>query len=334
MIIHTNTLTDDVLMEVLDLLEEGVEYNEIDIDDKANEDIEVNTEKTDVDRLVKILQLIVPEPKFKEEWKTVKGFKKVEDGEYQVSNYGEVRNKLTKEVLHKKVSNKHNQHPYYSVHLLQNTGKREWFLVHQIVAHAFVKVPKKYENGRKLVVDHLDNNGLNNHYDNLSWKTIAENTRASYQRHDYINRDSHNIDVKNNPDVLKAICKQLETPKPYKMILADLGFDVTPGNVTLLKRINYGQTATGLTTKYNFYNGTRSQSGEHYDIFAHVKLIKGMIIQGYENGEICDLIWPILKKSTRKSRVRTIHRIREGKIYTDINLTDEEKAKYENNKVR
>lgn len=100
-------------------------------------------------------------------WKTIKNFKNVVDDMYRASYEGEVRYKKSKDLIHKKIANK-KHHPYYAVNLLKTNGKKEWVLVHQLVATFFVKVSKKYIGTEKeLVPDHLDNNGLNNLYTNL-----------------------------------------------------------------------------------------------------------------------------------------------------------------------
>ena len=84
---------------------------------------------------------------------------------YLVSNLGNVKRvnfKLSnKEKELKKTKNKHG---YYHVTLYSDIGKQKYLPVHQLVAIAFLNhVPNKLE----AVVDHIDNNKLNNRVDNL-----------------------------------------------------------------------------------------------------------------------------------------------------------------------
>lgn len=87
-----------------------------------------------------------------ENWKNIEGF------DYQISDFGNIKNKKGKVLKPSLVGN-----GYLQVHLSKE-GKRYDFLVHCLVADYFLD---KKRNGRKLVVDHKDNNKLNNHKDNL-----------------------------------------------------------------------------------------------------------------------------------------------------------------------
>jgi len=61
---------------------------------------------------------------------------------------------------------------YFAVNLYLN-GKIKTFIVHQLVAIAFLN---HTPNGYKLVVDHIDNDPLNNNLDNLQIITQRDNT--------------------------------------------------------------------------------------------------------------------------------------------------------------
>jgi hypothetical protein len=94
-------------------------------------------------------------------------FKQTQYENYEVSNYGTVRNTKTGKVLkggeskssgYRKVS--------LSVKGSKKTVTRE---VHRLVAETFLGLHKG------LVVDHIDDNPLNNHIDNLQWITQSQN---------------------------------------------------------------------------------------------------------------------------------------------------------------
>jgi hypothetical protein len=99
-------------------------------------------------------------------------FKDIPDyeGIYQVSNLGNVKSlKNGKEKIlwkNKKVSG------YYCVGLSKN-NTRKFFKTHQLVAIAFLG---HKPDGHKLVVDHIDNDRLNNRLDNLQLISQRKNT--------------------------------------------------------------------------------------------------------------------------------------------------------------
>jgi|DEB0MinimDraft_6_1074348.scaffolds.fasta_scaffold03372_3 hypothetical protein len=86
---------------------------------------------------------------------------------YEVSNLGQVRNKITGKLLSQ--ATKKGNHPYQRVHLCQD-GKAKYLLVHRLVLEAFVG---PCPNGQQCL--HLDSNPRNNRLDNLKWGTPVEN---------------------------------------------------------------------------------------------------------------------------------------------------------------
>lgn len=113
-------------------------------------------------------------------WKKIEGY----DG-YEVSNYGRVRTngKITHtdkhgyrhwkdRVLKQKITNTN----CYRVDLWKD-GKVKSFLVHRLVASAFLGMPEN----EKMTVNHKDGNRLNNHIDNLEWLSLADNIRHAFR---------------------------------------------------------------------------------------------------------------------------------------------------------
>lgn len=103
----------------------------------------------------------------KEEWKDVENY----EGLYQVSNLGKVKslkdnNGKPREKIMKQEKTKNG---YLRIMLCKN-GKRERFLVHRLVAQAFLENPSNLP-----CVNHIDENKENNQVDNLEWCTYQYN---------------------------------------------------------------------------------------------------------------------------------------------------------------
>lgn len=101
------------------------------------------------------------------EYRDIKGF----EGYYKISEYGDILNVKTGK-LRKLRSNV--KHGYIDVDLYKD-GKVYYKRVNRLVAEAFLDKPE----GKDIVM-HIDNNKLNNHYTNLKWGTISENTKQAY----------------------------------------------------------------------------------------------------------------------------------------------------------
>ena len=104
----------------------------------------------------------------KEYWKPVVGY----EGLYEVSNFGRVKSlKFGKERILKQSKNKKTKHGYYVVCLSKN-GIVKNYLVHRLVAQAFLPNPNDYKE-----VNHKDENPQNNIVSNLEWCDRLYNVR-------------------------------------------------------------------------------------------------------------------------------------------------------------
>ena len=93
----------------------------------------------------------------KEIWKPVVGY----EGLYEVSNWGRIKSiKFGKERI---LNPGTNSCGYLHVGLYKN-GKRKIFLVHRLVAEAFIPNPNNLP-----CINHKDENKLNNSVENLEW---------------------------------------------------------------------------------------------------------------------------------------------------------------------
>lgn len=98
------------------------------------------------------------------EWRPIR------DYNYEVSSDGEIRNKENKKIIKQRVNTYG-----YKIADIQVNKKSKTFVVHRLVAEAFLGVKQKDEN--QWQVDHLDRDRTNNKVENLRWATRSENLK-------------------------------------------------------------------------------------------------------------------------------------------------------------
>lgn len=103
---------------------------------------------------------------FNEQWRPIKGY----EGIYVVSNLGNIRS------VKKKIYRKQRLERYKRAELSKN-GIRKVYLVHRLVAIAFVDNPDN-----KKQVNHKDGNKHNNISINLEWCSHSENMQHAHQQ--------------------------------------------------------------------------------------------------------------------------------------------------------
>ena len=140
-------------------------------------------------------------------WKDIKGY----EGQYQVSNTGKVRSlqrtlssgccgigRTIKELVLRPYTD---HHGYLRLQLSKNS-KTKKFLVHRLVAEAFIPNPNGYR-----CVNHKDETHTNNSVENLEWcthkynsnyGTIKERKRAKQLNHPSISKRVEQLDKKGN----------------------------------------------------------------------------------------------------------------------------------------
>lgn len=117
----------------------------------------------------------------KEHWKGIKNF-----GNYEVSDFGNVRNIKTQRILKPYSNTKTN---YFQIGFVKNK-KQYRISVHRLVAIAFL--PKEKQNN-KSDIDHIDGDKHNNNLSNLRFASRSENN---------MNRNKQ----KNSTSIYKGVC--------------------------------------------------------------------------------------------------------------------------------
>ena len=107
-----------------------------------------------------------------EEWRPIKDY----EGLYEVSNMGRVKNLNYKGSGKEKILKNIKRRKGYLMVILTKNGKRRGFLVHRLVAEAFIPNPNNLPE-----VNHIDRDRANNHVDNLEWVTHSDNMKHSYK---------------------------------------------------------------------------------------------------------------------------------------------------------
>ena len=92
-------------------------------------------------------------------WKEINNFSK-----YEISNYGNLKNKDTQKILHLSIKS-----GYLCTSLTDNNGIRKPVKIHRLVALNFIP---NVEN--KETVNHINHNRLDNNIQNLEWMTTTE----------------------------------------------------------------------------------------------------------------------------------------------------------------
>ena len=146
-------------------------------------------------------------------WKDIPSY----EGRYQASSLGRIRS-LRRDCI--MAQQKHNA-GYLSVALHKGSHKKT-FLVHQLIAMAFLN---HKPNGHDRVVDHIDNNPLNNNIENLQLTSQRHNCTKDKKGYSskYVGVSFHSktgrwvakIDINGKPTSLGYFTCELAAAKAY-----------------------------------------------------------------------------------------------------------------------
>ena len=99
-----------------------------------------------------------------EKWKYINEY----DNKYAVSNYGRVK---SFQGVNERILKQNKTHDGYAIVVMCIKNVAKSYRVNRLVAKYFIENPYNYPQ-----VDHIDENKLNNHVDNLQWISCRDNT--------------------------------------------------------------------------------------------------------------------------------------------------------------
>ena len=167
---------------------------------------------------------------------------------------------------------KEDKRGYVRVYVSKDS-KKKWFLVHRLVAMAYIPNPDN-----KKTVNHKDGDKRNNHVSNLEWSTYAENLNHAIDT-GLRELQEFRIDRKLNDDVVHKVCKMLEEGFRNIDIANMLGVEKY-----FVKNIKSGTQYKDIVSQYNFCKVTTTHRKVSTSKLRKVcEMIKG----GVEEDEIC-----------------------------------------------
>ena len=142
-------------------------------------------------------------------WKKIT-YPTVKKNMYIISEDGEILNMLT---MHK-MSPFLDKDGYLKVGLIRDDKRRSTIFVHRLVAFEFVENPNQYP-----VVDHINGIKTKNHYTNLEWVTVRENTIRAQNLGLRKIHGEYNGNSKYTETQVRDICQKFEDGWSIKKVL-------------------------------------------------------------------------------------------------------------------
>lgn len=223
----------------------------------------------------------------KEEWKECT-YPSIEKGSYSVSSYGRIKNNETGKILkpYTLVRDIPTENVYYIIKLKcydfsSKTIKYKNFRLHRLIAWEFCS-----RDGKMDVVEHINDNKLDNYYKNLKWSSYGENTRNAIKTNRLNICGEHNIHSVYKESFIRSICKLMDEGKTNKEILLILDGE----NATIRKNSATWSLICHLRSKDRFthiaceykYEPVINLSDDENNII-------DLLMNGYENLDIMKL---------------------------------------------
>lgn len=166
---------------------------------------------------------------------------------YQISNYGNVKNKKTGLLLKPSYNKKGYMYVYLSY---SHTGRVKWY-IHRLVGFHFIPNPNN-----KPQINHIDGNPQNNKVENLEWCTNKEN-----QRHAILNNLHYQGERHKDSKFKESNIGLLPELVKIGFTVAQLNSLTGVANINI-EKIIYGKTWRKMNLKFE-----EIRKGKNYDSF-------------------------------------------------------------------
>lgn len=176
-------------------------------------------------------------------------YKNVDPNRYLISTYGNIFDYIENSLV--KIQNISENNRYLTVYLTTTNGRKHRFLLHLLVANAFIFD----QNINRVVVNHKDGDKANPHVSNLEFTTHKENTQHAIKS-GLFKPKGHNDNNLTEKEVVE-ICEMLQNGLSYASILNNLGLDNSRNNRELIANIYRRKAWTKISNNYNFPNMDR-----------------------------------------------------------------------------
>lgn len=219
---------------------------------------------------------VIYENKNNEEWKVIPGFLK-----FEVSSYGNLRNKKKKRLL----GNKPSPQGYVNNYLYNDNNKRKKCKRHRLVALTFI--PNIED---KKTVDHINHIRNDNRVENLRWATMREQNnnktkKKNAQKQKPIDRPIQRCDCNNNiietyntiENAAKWICKNIKSRYIGKTI--DLKRCIHRIGESAYEKNKFPQKSYGFIWKYGNHINLPNEEWKAIPISIAKK--EGLLISSY-----------------------------------------------------
>ena len=241
---------------------------------------------------------------------------------YLISENGDVRNIFT----NRNLSPFSDKDGYLKISLAtcDLTRTSQQVFVHRLVAWEFVENPNKYP-----VVDHIDGVKQNNHYTNLEWVTVRENTLRAERLGLRKVRGEDNNNSKWTEEFVRSICEKFQDGWSIKDVYKWAVKDETAkykadSYYTLIYRLKKKEIWPDVTKDYDYdtsskktnWNPPIPQSSNYKYSEDTIHLACKYLEEGKSYTEICNLM--VIDQSERNAFYSFLQGIRSGNNWKEI----------------
>lgn len=242
---------------------------------------------------------------------------------YLISENGDIRNILTNHIL-SPYTDKDGYLKICLVSDLAKNGKQNAF-IHRLVAWEYVKNPNKYP-----VVNHIDGDKQHNHYSNLEWVTVRENTLRAERMGLRKVRGEDNKHSKWTEEFVRSICEKFQDgwsiKDVYKWAVKDENAKYASDSYyTLIYRLKKKEIWPDVTKDYEYdtspskrtnWNPPVPQSSNYKYSEDTIHLACKYLEEGKSYTEICNLM--VSDQSERNAFYIFLQGLRSGKNWREI----------------